>query len=366
MKGEHSGRERARNPLVQRALVLTRGERTRHRPRLGAMSTSLLDELMTDHLDPGYAAAAERRRTGGDETAGRRQRAVLAVGLLLVGFLLAIAYRGTLRQAPDSERARQALVRDVESGSELSDVLQRRAETLSGQLVRERDAALAASRTGDRVSTEVRRLEAAAALAAVTGPGVEVVVGDAGSREQLDPATGQRVTVPAEDNGRLRDRDLQSLVNALWAAGAEAVAVDGERLAPTTTIRAAGEAILVDLRPVQSPYTIAAVGDPATLLPRFADSEAARRYQSYTGLYGIQFTVRKAGELRLRAATGPELRYAEEVPSGSAAPSAPPAGPAGSVSPSEPSGSATPVGSGGPSESPSGSGSPGRSPGGGP
>ena len=121
------------------------------------------------------------------------------------------------------------------------------------------------------------------------------------------------MSVPAEDNGRLRDRDLQSLVNALWAAGAEAVAVDGERLAPTTTIRAAGEAILVDLRPVQSPYTLAAVGDPGTLLPRFADSEAARRYQSYTGLYGIQFTVREASDLQLRAATGPELRYAEAV-----------------------------------------------------
>ncbi|HZB50640.1 MAG TPA: DUF881 domain-containing protein [Mycobacteriales bacterium] len=358
MKGEHSGRERARNPLVQRALVLTRGERTRHRPRLGAMSTSLLDELMTDHLDPGYAAAARRRAETGGRPAGRA-RAVLALGLLLVGFVLAVAYRGTLRQAPDSERARQALVRDVESGSALSDALQRRAETLSGQLVRERDAALAVSRTGDRASTEVRRLEAAAAQAAVTGPGVEVVVGDAGSREQLDPATGQRVSVPAEDNGRLRDRDLQSLVNALWAAGAEAVAVDGERLAPTTTIRAAGEAILVDLRPVQSPYTIEAVGDPATLLPRFADSEAARRYQSYTGLYGIQFTVRKAGELRLRAATGPELRYAEAVPSTESTPSGSPTPGPGSPAPSR-SGSSSGSGSGGPS------GSPGRSTGGGP
>ena len=200
------------------------------------------------------------------------------------------------------------------------------------------------------MSVEVRRLEAAAAQVAVHGPGIEVVAGDATSREQVDPATGERVSVPAEDNGRLRDRDLQSLVNALWAAGAEAVAIDGERLAPTTTIRAAGEAILVDLRPVQSPYTIAAVGDPETLLPRFADSEAARRYQSYTGLYSIQFTVRKVDDLRLRAGTGPELRYAEAVPSSSVSPGAP--GPSGG-----PSGSPGPSGAGS---------TPGRSPGGGP
>ena len=136
--------------------------------------------------------------------------------------------------------------------------------------------------------------------------------------------------MPTDDNGRIQDRDLQSLVNALWAAGAEAVSIGGQRLAPTTTIRAAGEAILVDLRPVQSPYTIAAVGDPGTLLPRFADSEAARRFQSYTGLYGIQFTVRAANDLRLPAATDPDLRYASPVssattvsPSGSASIPAP-------------------------------------------
>ena len=322
MKGEHA--EGAPDPMVRRALELSEGDRTRHRPRLGSMSTSLLNELMTDHLDGGYAAAAARRQ-GGESP--KRFRAALAVGLLLLGMVLAAAYRGTLRQAPDSERARQALVHDVEDGSALSDSLQRRAETLSRQLVRERDAALTTSRTGDQVSGEVRRLEDVAAQRPVHGPGIEVVAGDAVGGDRVDPATGQRVPVAADDNGRLRDRDLQGLVNALWAAGAEAVSVGGERLAPTTTIRAAGEAILVDLRPVQSPYTIQAVGDPATLLPRFADSDAARRFQSYTGLYGIQFAVREAADLRLPAATSPELRYASAVPSGPS-PSVRPSGPA--------------------------------------
>jgi uncharacterized protein YlxW (UPF0749 family) len=100
------------------------------------------------------------------------------------------------------------------------------------------------------------------------------------------------------------------VVNALWAAGAEAVAINDERLAPTTTIRAAGEAILVDLRPVTSPYTIRAIGDPDTLLPRFADSAAARRYQSQTAVFGIGFSVQRVGELTLRAATGTDLVYA--------------------------------------------------------
>ena len=310
-KGEHA--EGAPDPMVRRALELRGDEHTSHRPRIGNMSTSLLIELFTDHLDSGYAAAARRQK---DESpkARRRTTAILAAGLLLLGFVLATAYRATLRQAPDSERVRQALVQDVRDGSALSDSLQRRAQQLSGQLTRQRDAALTASRDGDRAAAEVRRLEEAAAQRAVHGPGVAVVVGDASGTDQVDPNTGQRVPVSVDDNGRIQDRDLQSLVNALWAAGAEAVSVGGQRLAPTTTIRGAGEAILVDLRPVQSPYTLAAVGDPATLLPRFADSEAARRFQSYTGLYGIQFTVRAAKDVRLPAATDPDLRYASPVP----------------------------------------------------
>jgi len=310
-KGEHA--EGAPDPMVRRALELRGDEHTSPRPRIGNMSTSLLIELFTDHLDSGYAAAARRQK---DESpkARRRTTAILAAGLLLLGFVLATAYRATLRQAPDSERVRQALVQDVRDGSALSDSLQRRAQQLSGQLSRQRDAALTASRDGDRAAAEVRRLEEAAAQRAVHGPGVAVVVGDASGTDQVDPNTGQRVPVSVDDNGRIQDRDLQSLVNALWAAGAEAVSVGGQRLAPTTTIRGAGEAILVDLRPVQSPYTLAAVGDPATLLPRFADSEAARRFQSYTGLYGIQFTVRAAKDVRLPAATDPDLRYASPVP----------------------------------------------------
>ena len=106
-KGEHA--EGAPDPLVQQALRLRGDDHTRHRPRFGNMSTSLLNDLMTDHLDAGYAAAARRQKEESPK-ARRKATAVLAVGLLLLGFVLAAAYRGTLRQAPESERTRQALV----------------------------------------------------------------------------------------------------------------------------------------------------------------------------------------------------------------------------------------------------------------
>lgn len=363
MTGEHARDGDEGRSVVQRALVARRGRRrTRHRPRFGSMSTSLLDDLLTDHLDKGYALAAARRAEAARDAASapagagsaveagaparfRSPHAALAIGLLLVGFVLAAAYRGTLRQAPESERARQALVLDVAAGTHAGNELQRRVESLTAALVRERDLALTTSEDGERIAREVQRLESAAALLPVKGPGLVVELTDAAPRDRLDPATGERLTVPPDDNGRLRDRDLQNVVNGLWAAGAEAMAINGQRITPTTAIRAAGEAILVDLVPVASPYTIEAIGDPDTLLPRFADGTAARRYVSYVGLYGIEFSTRRAGEVRLRAGSGAELRHARPIP----------------TEPAQPSGSPAPPPSG-PAPAPGGSGVPGTAP----
>ena len=329
MKAEHLRSSGPRGSLWRRIGKSVTSRDAKHRPRLGAMSTSLLNELLTDHLDKGYAEAAARRAAraaGGAEPhkPQRLARLLLAVGLLLAGFLLATAYRATASQAPESERIRQALMRDVQSGTATSDRLQRQAEDLGVRLARERDTALATSETGDRVARQVRELEAAAALVPVRGPGVTVLLGDAATSGQ-DPAGGDRIPAATDDSGRLRDRDLQSVVNALWAAGAEAVSINRERLAPTTTIRAAGEAILVDLFPLSSPYTIEAIGNPDTLLPRFADSAAARRYQSLVGVYGIRFSAHRSADLRLRAATGTDLRYAQPL-GGTAAPGGTPSG----------------------------------------
>jgi uncharacterized protein YlxW (UPF0749 family) len=323
------------------------------------MSTSLLNQLLTEHLDRGYVEAAERRKAAAATGSPERGRpgttqALLAVGLLLVGFVLATAYRDTAHSAPDSERARQGLVRDVESRTATSDQLQRQAESLGSQLVKERDSTLTSSETGDTAAKQVRDLEDAAALVPVHGPGIVVVLGDAAPVQQTDPATGEVVTLPPDDSSRLRDRDLQSVVNALWAAGAEAVAINEERLAPTTTIRAAGEAILVDLRPVTSPYTISAIGNPDTLLPRFADSAASRRYQSQTALFGISFSVERAPRITLRAATSTDLVYAEPVdPSPSPAqPRSAPAGPGTAGPGAPPAGGTTSRASGGPASPP--------------
>jgi uncharacterized protein YlxW (UPF0749 family) len=255
-----------------------------------------LTELFSDALDPAYAAAAARRR---DKDTGRGLGLVLrVVTLVAVGFLLAVAYRQAVAAEPESERARAGLVDEVRDRRAQTDRLQQEADQLREEVARQRDAALA----GPEVA-QLRNLEAATGLGKVTGDGAVVRVADAPG--SVDPVTGR-----ANANlGIVHDRDLQSIVNALWESGAEAIAVNGQRLTATSTIRLAGSAILVDFRPVSSPYEITAIG-PDSLASDFANSPTGRRFKRYIAAYGMGFEVHERSDLTLPAAAEPRLRYA--------------------------------------------------------
>jgi uncharacterized protein YlxW (UPF0749 family) len=111
-------------------------------------------------------------------------------------------------------------------------------------------------------------------------------------------------------DGRVQDRDLQDLVNGLWAAGAEAVDVNGQRLTALTAIRSAGDAVLVDFRPLSPPYVVRAVGNPAALELELLDGPTGRRLTTYEALYGLRFSLERVDELSLPGAGTPQLRAA--------------------------------------------------------
>lgn len=269
------------------------------RPSFGA---DFLTELFRFPLDPGYADAAASRAAHGPRTGWRRTGLRLACGAtaLAIGLLLAVAYRQTLAEEPSRSRARAGLAEQINERKAATDQLQRRADRLRDEVARQRDAALA-----DTDAARLRRLEAATGLARVRGDGVVVTVDDA-------PSTADAVAGEGADPGRVLDRDLQYLANALWAGGAEAVAINGQRLTTTTTIRSAGRAILVDFRPVTGPYEIAAIG-PDDLDRRFESSAAAGLFRRLESTYGMAYDVRRAEDLTLPGAAEPRLRFARPV-----------------------------------------------------
>ena len=271
-------------------------------------SMSLLVDTMGDALDPAYAEAAGRR-----ERAGRAgtSRPYLAVALLLlVGLGTGVASAQVRRAAHAADGSRSRLLGDVRQATADTDALARDVERLRAQVAATRSTVLGDGALGRQLSAQVAALEAATGQTAVTGPGLVVTLADAADATD-GTANGGNGRGGQLGDGRVYDRDVQDVVNALWAAGAEAVSINGQRLTALTAIRSAGEAVLVDFRPLSPPYRISAVGDVDAMEPAFADSATARRFVTYTSLYGLGFSTRRAGRLALPAAAPPELHSAQ-------------------------------------------------------
>lgn len=265
---------------------------------------SLLRRLLNDTLDPGYEEAAGRRVASGQPPGrdrGWSGRLVFAACLLLIGALSAVVISQVHSSAPQRDELRQALIEDISDQRNAGDLLAQRLVDVRDQATRAREDLLAATSQGQSALDDLDRAESGAGLTAVRGPGLAVTLTDA------PPPEGG-----GDNLGRILDRDIQSVVNELWAAGAEAVAIDGQRLGPTTSIRSAGQAILVDFRPVTNPYVIEAIG-PEDMFDRLLDSSAGRTLASYVSAFGLGLDVVQQEELNLLPGTGAVITAAEPV-----------------------------------------------------
>ena len=259
----------------------------------------LLGEIWDSALDPGYAAAAAAPATE------RRRPARLAtvVGLLLIGVLLAVALAQTRASAPAVARQRTELEARIASQTATYDRTTQQVAALQRQVDALKSRELEDTGQGSALADRVAALELQSGQMAVSGPAVQVSLDDA--------ATPPPGTDPSVD--RVLDRDLQSVVNGLWAAGAEAVAVNGQRLTALSAIRSAGDAILVDYRPLTRPYVVEAIGDPSSLQTRFSEGAAGRGLQALSTAYGIRSSVQAVGQVILPAASPGELRFARGI-----------------------------------------------------
>jgi uncharacterized protein YlxW (UPF0749 family) len=273
-----------------------------------------LQEMFANPLDAGYADAAERRARDGAEPPGSRKVGIglRTLALVLIGVLFAVAYQQTVAAKPEQTKVQSGLVGDVRARQSTTDQLEQQADTLRQQVTRLRNSALDSS-----AAQALTNLEAGTGLAAVRGDGVTVSMSDGPA--PVNPVTNQ----PEGDYlGQVLDVDLQTVVNELWRDGAEAIAINGQRLTSTSAIRRAGSAVLVDFVPLSEPYKISAIG-PSGLGDRLRDSPTGAKYQRYTSTYGMHFSISDHNNLSLPAAPDPQLLYATTGSSPSPSPPAP-------------------------------------------
>lgn len=265
-------------------------------------STDLLDALFRESLDAGYAASeAAARRSPGKRTL---YKALSALAALVLGFLLAVAYQKVVEEQPQRQTARDGLIADIHTRQDRIETLQGREELLRGQV-----NSLQAALLNDSTLEQIRSYEAATGLRKVSGDGVVVTMTDA-------PQTTDPFGNPPAKDSRVLYLDLRTVVNQLWSDGAEAISINGQRLTAMSTIRSAGEAILVDFKPLISPYKVSAIG-PGSMTDDFNDSPTAALFRQLVQTKGMGFSVKATDDLTLPAAANPQLRYAQPLVSSS-------------------------------------------------
>ena len=252
-------------------------------------SMTLLNDVIRRPLDPGYVEVAARKAAGLDTGLRGVRVAWVFVIAALLGILLTTAVV-SLRSPKDGVVQARTLLVDRISRSR-AQVAGLRADNAS---VNERIAALqsaALAASDPDLLASLKQYEVASGAVAVSGPGVRVTLDDAVDVRQ-NPNQ-------ADPSSRVMASDIREVVNGLWAAGAEAISVNGERLTSLSAVSGAGLAILVDLNPLLPPYSVEAIGNPATLRTRFSSSSASTRLELLGARYGIVSSVSAVDHLAL-------------------------------------------------------------------
>jgi uncharacterized protein YlxW (UPF0749 family) len=170
---------------------------------------------------------------------------------------------------------------------------------------------VAASRDGQvaEVQAQAGAGLTAAGLTPLTGTGVEVVLDDAPRQPGgglPSGATGDDVVI--------HQSDVQGVVNALWAAGAEGVAIMGRRLTATSAVRCVGNTLLLQGRTYSPPFVVTAIGDPRQMRQQLAASPDVRLLAQAADEYGLTYEVADESRVELPAYEGsPAMRYASAL-----------------------------------------------------
>ncbi|GGW38573.1 membrane protein [Streptomyces xantholiticus] len=265
---------------------------------------SLLTNVMEHSLDDGYAEASARRAEGGGLPRTLRAKLGLAAGLVLAAAVVTLGAAEAQISAPVLAKEREELIDRVQAQTQSADALEQDVEALRKD-VEERQRKALNTEGGDQSAT----VSLLAGATDVQGPGVKLVVDDAKDTDQ--GGGGPRESSGFSDTGRVRDRDMQRVVNGLWESGAEAIAINGQRLTALSAIRAAGDAILVDNRPLVPPYTVLAVGDGSKLRSAFQESADGQYLQILKEDFGIRTSISDEETVRLPAAPSLIVRTAE-------------------------------------------------------
>lgn len=175
----------------------------------------------------------------------------LFAALLVLGFLVAAQARGEAPRVRYTTQERAPLVETVLALQVQQEALKEQILALRGQLAVAEEGTVGSDLLVGQLNDALLAARVAAGIVALEGPGIVL---------QLEDSSGPVPAGAAAADYRVTARDLKAVVQELWLAGAEAVAVNGERIVPSTAVLDIGGSVLVNSAYLAPPYQVAAIG----------------------------------------------------------------------------------------------------------
>ena len=219
----------------------------------------------------------------------------IAAALGVIGFVGAAQWNSSVERQAFTSSAQQVLADQVLQLEEEQQQLRADIADAEAEVQRIQEESTSSSATLAALNAQLERARLAVGLTAVFGPGVVVEISDS-----------NRVVPPGENPSSyivLVD-DLRDIVTALWASGAEAITIDGERLVASSSIYGVGASVLVNTSFLSPPFRIEAIGGEG-LLDRFQSHAAfTGRVAQRIEFFGLEFAVAPSEGLDLPAFVG--------------------------------------------------------------
>ncbi len=229
------------------------------------------------------------------ETPLRKGRLLIALSFV-AGFLLITAFFSKSPVARDlSFERKQELIKVMYGLEEERDSLKKELADLREEVASIEQKAAKDEGVLKSYQEELKKVKKAAGLLKAKGPGVVVILGDNPS-----PVEGED-----PNSYIIHDYDLRVVVNALFRGGAEAVAINNQRLIFTSSIRCVGTTVLLNAIRLAQPYEIKAVGDPELLAKALQDDPAvALLFSTYAENFGLITKVSTQEQVEIPAFSG--------------------------------------------------------------
>jgi uncharacterized protein YlxW (UPF0749 family) len=224
-----------------------------------------------------------------------RNVSLLAAGLAL-GLLLVLSWRaherdGTAHVSPGSPRVWLSVERLEVEQRELRATL----AELRQEVAEHQKAAAANTDRLQALKAELDRQQLLAGLTPVRGPGVQVTLDD----------SDVRIPAGADPNKYIiHEYDLRDIVNLLWMAGSEAIAINDERLVSNSSIYCLGSTVMVNDTRLSPPYFIRAIGNPKVQQDYLRNPSYLEQMKEKQHLYGLRFEVEGSSTVILPAYSG--------------------------------------------------------------